>query len=119
MIGETIIDLERRWFHPIFQQKIEDMKKFKYIPIESRTLYSSKGDKMARGAIRLWIEIVPKKNENSYPVTRLMSQNVDIYEMRMVVWNTRNIPMKEGASKIDIHVKIQMFDGKKDQEEVE
>jgi len=118
LIGETEIDLERRWFHPLYQQKIVDQKKFKYIPVESRTLYSQTGDKMARGAIRLWIEIVPKFFENSFPVSRLMSQNVDLYEMRLVIWNTRCIPFKEGSSKVDIHVKVQMFNGKSEIEEV-
>lgn len=113
-IGSTHIDLERRYFHPVYQQKLKNHKKFKQIPIESRALYGRDG-KMATGAIRMWLEIVPKKKNDDFPITPLIAQNMEKYEMRIVIWNTRDVPLLDG--KVNIQVRIQMFDGKKEVEE--
>jgi hypothetical protein len=113
IIGSTTIDLEQRYFHRTYQMKINNIKLFKQIPIESRTLYHNK---MVRGAVRMWVEIIPKSKEFELPPERLATTTVERYELRLIVWNTRDIPVVEGG-KIDQYVKVAFNDGDKDVEQ--
>lgn len=113
LIGETSIDLEHRLFHPQYKNKLDNHKTFKQIPVESRTLYH---EKQVRGAVRMWVELLPKSREQELLPERLVAQAVDRYEMRLIVWNTKDIPTVEG-SKVDIMVKITFHDGDKDIEQ--
>ena len=93
------------------------MKKFKNIPIESRTMFSQK-ERIAKGALKLWVELVPKPNESLYFKQSLTGQNLEKYELRCVIWNTRAVPFRGDATTISLYVKIVMSDGKKDIEQV-
>lgn len=113
IIGETEIDLEHRYFHHIYKSKIDNHKTFKQIPVESRTLYH---EKQVRGAVRMWLELVPKSREQELLPERLVAQAMDRYEIRLIIWNTRDIPTVDGG-KIDIMVKVMFNDGDKDIEQ--
>lgn len=110
-IGKTVIDLEKRYFHPSYENKLKNHKKFKQIPIENRTIFDENG-KMSQGAIRMWLEIIPKKRKDDFIITSLSAQIMEKYELRMVIWNTNDIPRIDGS--VNIQVKVSMFDGKND-----
>jgi len=39
----------------------------------------------------MWIELFDKSDENKYPIQYLPSNNIEEYEIRLVVWRLRNI----------------------------
>jgi hypothetical protein len=113
VIGETTIDLERRYFNPTYKSKLKEFKTFKQIPIESRTLFQNN---QAKGAIRMWIELIPRSRDDLV-AERLMAFTMsEKYELRLIIWNTRNVPCIDGG-KVDIMVKVSFNDGIKDVEQ--
>lgn len=54
MIGETIIDIEDRWFSKKFRQLHE-------VPAETRKLYNP-GSRLEQGSIRLFVDIIPRED---------------------------------------------------------
>lgn len=58
VVGETLIDLEDRWFHPIFRKMTAAQSKTDSVPIESREL-RDEASLLSRGTVTLWTEIVP------------------------------------------------------------
>ena len=113
LIGETKIDLERRFFHKDYEPKMDNHKKFKQIPIESRTIFLGKE---AKGAVRMWAEILPWEKAEEFRPDTLNSYMIKRYELRLIIWNTRDIPVIDGG-KVDILVRVQFNDGKKDVEQ--
>ncbi len=102
LIGETKIDLERRFFNSKYQKKLDNYKSFKQIPVESRTLYK---EGQARGAFRMWVELLPKVKEEELLPERLIAHAMDRYELRLIIWNTRDIPCIDD-NKVDILVRV-------------
>ena len=90
-------------------------KKFKTIPIESRTIYSQE-EHIAKGALKMWCEVIPKKSELCNVKESLTGQNVEKYEMRIVIWNTRAIPFQGDYKYINIQVRMITSNGKNDVE---
>lgn len=113
LIGETKIDLERRYFHPHYRSKLENYKTFKQIPVESRTIQLNK---QARGAVRMWVELLEKHREHELLPEILLPNTMDRYEMRLIIWNTRDIPPIDGG-KVDILVKVLFNDLENDVEQ--
>lgn len=115
LIGYTEIDLEKRIFHPLYKDKLTNNIAFKQIPIESRVLYNPKKDNLAKGAVRMCLEVIPRSKNSLFPVTSLEQHNVEQYELRIVIWNTENVPLVNGS--VNIQVKVSMFNGEKEVEE--
>ncbi|CEM08627.1 unnamed protein product [Vitrella brassicaformis CCMP3155] len=108
-IGRTTIDLERRWFNVKWQKWMEDNK----VPIEARPLLlvttgSAGSDEggltVARGALRLWVEILMKQQVAKRPIEALPSPDPEEWELRAVVWRVKNV-RKENQDSVCIFVK--------------
>jgi Ca2+-dependent lipid-binding protein len=56
LIGETIIDIENRYFS-------KKWRSLRFIPIETRDLYHPSST-VARGRVKLWLEIIDLNEKN-------------------------------------------------------
>ena len=100
LIGETIIDLENRYFSKkwrVLEQK----------PIETRILRQPISS-MPRGKIRLWVELIPLNAIDKKIKWYIEPKPHLEFEIRVVVWECSNVPArdKEGTSDIYIIGKI-------------
>lgn len=57
--------------------------------------------------MRLWVEILEKSRESEFPQEELVTNIKEKYELRVVIWRTRNVPLVEG-DKVKIQVKIRI-----------
>jgi len=92
------------------------LKNFRSIPIESRSLVGADSDNLSKGALRLWIEIFKKSQEFQFPAEELSTNFKEKYEIRIVIWRTRNVPLVEG-DKVKIMVKLRINEEGKDIDE--
>jgi len=103
-IGETHIDLEDRFFSPEWQS-------IKEKPIEYRDLYHPSSS-ISQGTVKLWLEIIPTslgmKDQIIYDIN---PKPVEEYEVRVVIYDTRNIKMMDVEGTSDVYVKA-FFDSK-------
>ena len=90
-IGRTKIDLEDRFFGAAW-------KKLETKPLERRTL-RLRGSKMSRGKIECWVDILTKEEAAAHPVIDIKAEEPVEFEMRMVVWQARNVPALDAMSK--------------------
>lgn len=78
-IGETIIDLEDRFFSKKFMS-------LKHVPIETRDL-KHPSSALSRGTIRLWVDVIPRvqidRLNNIYCIEDKPEKE---FELRVVVW---------------------------------
>jgi hypothetical protein len=109
LIGETTIDLDDRFFSP-------EWSSIRFKPVEFRHLYhpSSNG---SQGVVKLWLEINPLKGKNDESASSLDNKVWDLrprpqkdYEMRVVVWDTKDIAMMDIEGTSDVFVRAK-FDG--------
>lgn len=89
------------------------IKQFRQIPIESRSLVGELGDNLSKGALRLWVEILKKSQEFEFPAEELAANIKEKYELRIVIWRTKNVPLVE-TDKVKIQVKIRINEEGKD-----
>ena len=99
LIGTTRIDLDDRFFSPAWRQ-IEQK------PIEYRQLYHPSSE-VSQGVIKLWVEIHPttvsaKGLERKWDLT---PQPLLEYEVRLVVYDTKDTLMMDAEGTSDVFVK--------------
>ena len=58
------------------------------------------------------MQVIPKNSE--FVKEELSGKNVEKYELRIVIWNTRGVPFQEGETYVNIRVRCAMNDGKQD-----
>lgn len=56
----------------------------------------------------MWVEVLTLEEARRTPMARLQIQSKDEYEIRLVVWETREVPLVNGES-VDIYCKV-LFD---------
>ncbi len=96
LIGETTIDLERRFFD-------RKWRSFKDKPIETRRIYHpSKGRSL--GEVRLWIDIYPKKMIETFPNYEITPRPTTNLVLRVVVWEVHDVPAEDIEDVSDIYV---------------
>ena len=105
LIGETYIDLEKRYFHSDYQMKLNKTS-FSQIPIENRTLYKNG---VSRGAIRMLVEVFPKSKDVDFPKTNIERNETNVYQLRIVIWNVDNVPTIN-KGKVDIQITASLQD---------
>lgn len=93
--------------------KISGIKSFKSIPVESRSLSGDGTENLSKGALRLWVEILRKKQDSEFPQEELAANAKEKYELRIVIWRTRNVPLIE-TDKVKIQVKLRINEEGKD-----
>ena len=98
LIGSTSIDLEDRYFSPEWQS-------IRQKPIEFRDLYHPSST-ISQGTVKLWVEIIPVaaglKDQVQFDFTPKPSEE---FEVRLVVYETRNIAMMDVEGTSDVYAK--------------
>lgn len=96
LIGETKIDLERRYFD-------QRWRKLKNKPIETREIYHP-SVKNSRGSCRLWISIFPKSEINNHKNWEISPRPVTDLELRVIIWDAHDVPSSDFEDVSDIYV---------------
>lgn len=79
----------------------------KPLPVEFRELRHP-NKQQAQGMIEMWVEVLTQEQARRTPMSRLQVQNKEEYELRLIIWETRDIPLVNGGS-VDIYTKV-IFD---------
>jgi hypothetical protein len=82
-IGQTVIDLEDRFFSTKWRNVKEK-------PIETRPLFI-KTTKVPQGGVRLWLEIVPVSDRAELVLRDISPRPPAEYEARLIVWGTEGV----------------------------
>ena len=94
-IGETVIDLEDRYFS-------NSWRRLKEKPIEKRNLYI-KSTNIVQGSILLWLEI---HNPSGIPDALDITPRPPIeYEARLIIWQTKDIDSYDLEDTSDLYVR--------------
>ena len=96
LIGETVIDLERRYYDQRWQ-------KLKNKPIETRQIYHP-SIKSSRGNCRLWVEIFPKSQIGNFENWNISPRPSTDLELRVVIWDAHDVPSSDFEDVSDIYV---------------
>ena len=109
LIGKTIVDLDDRFFSPEWQQ-IEDK------PIEERQLFHP-SSQISQGVIKMWLEIHQPvtSTKGCDKVFELTPQPILDYEVRLVIWDTKDVKTMDWEGTSDVFVKA-WFDDKEKKE---
>ncbi len=103
LIGETVIDLEDRWF-------CKDWRDVKYKPREVRDLVNEDAfPGVSQGKLSLFIDMVDqnKAEENPIEDIQVLGKTLNM-EMRVIVWNTRDTAPKDSYTS-DVYVSCEML----------
>lgn len=93
-IGETVVDLEDRWFS-------SDFKAFNNKPIEHRTL-RHESTEMSQGTVVMWTEIHDNRaSAESAPVFDISKKPLEDFEVRVVIWDTEELKMMDAEGTTD------------------
>jgi len=109
-------DLEE--IHKKIILKISDMNKTQLpkLPVEFREL-SHPDKKQSQGIIEMWAEIFPEKESKLHPPSVIKPPARDIYEIRLIVWETKDIVLADGDH-VDIYIKVMFNPNGWSQEEI-
>ena len=97
LIGTTKIDLEDRFFSSKWT-KLTDK------PIETRTLYH-KSTKLEQGTIRMWMEIISKKELVDKPIWDISPRPPAEFEARLIIWKTEDVKTYDVEGTSDLYVR--------------
>lgn len=100
-IGETIIDLEDRYFS-------NSWRRLKHKPIEKRNLYS-KSSSFIQGSIQLWLEIHPPSTLPE-PLDLTPKPPVE-FEARLIIYQTKDIESQDIEDTSDLYVRATINNG--------
>lgn len=93
LLGETVIDLEDRWFHP--KWSAAELK-----PIENRNLYKPTS-RSAQGTLMMWVDIFTVQDALKYPPVEFKGPEKRKFEIRIVCWRSQNVYFK-GYRSLDL-----------------
>lgn len=107
LIGKTQVDLDDRFFSMEWQS-VENK------PIEYRELYHKDFDK-GQGTVKLWVDIYEMSNKKAQqPPIFCAGEPENIYEARLIIWKTKDIPHMDIEGCSDVFVKTYFNDPNKD-----
>ena len=98
IVGSTIIDLEDRFYDKRWRQ-------FKNKPIETRLLYHPDYEQ-SQGEITLWIDIYETGDKASYKKWDIEPLPKMEFEMRIIIWETEDIPLADAEGTSDIYINL-------------
>lgn len=79
----------------------------KAVPVEFRELLHP-NKLQAQGMIEMWVEVLSMEEARRMPISQLSAQSKEQYEIRLIIWETRDVPLVDGKS-VDIYMKV-LFD---------
>ncbi|NXE17033.1 MYOF protein, partial [Lophotis ruficrista] len=86
--------------------------------LETRTLYTSTQPGLEQGKVQMWVDIFPASLGPPGPPVNITPRKPQRYELRCVVWNTRDVDLKDvnlaGQRMSDIYV-VGWLDGLEEQ----
>lgn len=103
-IGETYIDLEERFYDDKFRAMPEQ-------PIERRKLYTADSGQES-GYVDLWVETFARRQKGDgikepEPILwDISSAPAKDFELRVIVWDVKNVPNDDPEDMSDIYVKV-------------
>lgn len=86
-LGATRYDLEMLWFS-------DEWRKLQPKPKENRTLWSPLSA-FPQGRLKMWVELLTPAEAESTPPSPIGPPLREPYELRIVVWETRNVVPKD------------------------
>lgn len=84
-IGETVIDLEDRWFHPEWT-RLGAVK-----PLEVRQLYTP-SNRTTQGQIVLWVDIFSEEQAQVTKPVPIAPPEMKKFEIRVICWRCKDVP---------------------------
>jgi hypothetical protein len=105
LMGETLVDLEDRWYHPKWTSLTPK-------PVEARTLLK-KGSNTTQGLVYLWTDIfrVADSGLDSNKKIDISGPEKKTFEIRIVCWRSLGVPSGKGGMS-DLYVRFSMAGGK-------
>lgn len=105
LIGETIVDLEDRYFS-------SDFRSFMHKPIEHRKL-SHPSTEMNQGTVVMWTEINEQyASTDSAPIYDISKKPEEEFEVRVIVWDTEELKIMDCEGTTDGFVRC-FFDSER------
>ncbi|OEH79689.1 c2 domain-containing protein [Cyclospora cayetanensis] len=92
-VGRTFIDMEDRFFN----SKVAAMVEQEVTPIELRTL-KNEGSTVSHGTLRGFFEIMTEDYAQEHPPFTLASAEADDFQLRLVIWRVKAVPMDDNSS---------------------
>jgi hypothetical protein len=77
------------------------------IPIEFRELIHP-DKRQSQGILEMFTEIFPADEAKMHPIAKIKAPSKEEYEVRLIIWETRDVPPFDGDS-INIQVRV-IFD---------
>ena len=105
LIGTTWIDIEDRYF-------LAEWRALADKPVEYRQLYHP-SSAVSQGVVKCWVEINPTKvkPEDVEPIYDIRKKPAEEFEVRLVIWDTKEIKMMDDEGTSDVFIKA-FFDSK-------
>ena len=101
LVGQTVLDLEDRWFNKTWQQ----MKAKRRFAKEFRPLYGVNSDEnVPKGKLEMWCEMYTPHECQQAVITDIRIPPEEEYELRVVIWESQNVPPVEGSNSISMYV---------------
>ena len=113
LIGETIIDLEDRWFDKKWQElgvenrREDDEPRWNTKDIERRTLYVPTSN-ASQGYVECWLDIMTPGEASTFLPDDISLQPNEMFEIRLVVWKCSDVPPSDlfgGQNMTDMYVR--------------
>lgn len=96
LIGETKIDIEDRFYD-------ENWSELEHKPIEVRPLFHP-DEHGSQGYVSMWLEIIDKKERPNIKKWSITPSPKNEVELRLVIWQTEDIPMMDAEGTSDIYI---------------
>jgi len=98
LIGETVVDLEDRWFCEEWAQKTV------HKPRETRDLYNPDRPGISVGKMLLMVDMCLRVDSTDKPIkdVNIAGRQMPL-EMRLIIWNLRNCAPKSGYTRYHTH----------------
>lgn len=90
LMGETIIDLEDRWFHPKWTACADEK------PLENRSLFKD-GSYTSQGVLSVWVDILTAQEAARTPPVKVVGPEKLKFEVRIVCWRSLDVPCLDGG----------------------
>ena len=74
-------------------------------PIEYREIFHPKKFGHAQGILELFTEVLPSDKARSLPLSKIKQLKKKSYEIRLIIWETRDVPLVDGDH-VDIFVRV-------------